>query len=69
MSSPFGLIVSDCRRLLASLNNVSIVYVKRSANKAANWLAMTACSYSGRQSSGGSVPADLVAISLADLSS
>lgn len=67
MSSPFGLVISDCRRIIASLNNVTIVHVKRSANKAANWLARSSCSYSGRRSSGGSVPTELTAILLADL--
>lgn len=36
MKSPFGMIISDCGRLLASLENIVILFVKLSANKAAN---------------------------------
>ncbi|KAK1374429.1 hypothetical protein POM88_030622 [Heracleum sosnowskyi] len=35
--SPFGGIIDDCRRLLASLSNVNIAFVKRSGNMATDW--------------------------------
>ncbi|KAM6582578.1 hypothetical protein CsatB_009580 [Cannabis sativa] len=48
MPSQFGLLVGDCRVLLSSLNNVSLKFVKRSANKAAHCLARESCFSSDR---------------------
>ncbi|XP_030477880.1 uncharacterized protein LOC115694918 [Cannabis sativa] len=39
MPSMFGIVVKDCKVLLSSLFNVTISHVKRSANKAAHYLA------------------------------
>ncbi|XP_062093342.1 uncharacterized protein LOC133799338 [Humulus lupulus] len=39
MFSPLGLIISDCCSFLSSLKNVSIFFVKRSANQVAHFLA------------------------------
>ncbi|XP_060966242.1 uncharacterized protein LOC133034831 [Cannabis sativa] len=43
MPSQFGLLVGDCRALISSLNNVSLKFVKRSANRAAHCLARESC--------------------------
>ncbi|KAM6566616.1 hypothetical protein CsatA_025744 [Cannabis sativa] len=48
MPSQFGLLVGDCRVLLSSLNNVSLKFVKRSANRAAHCLARESCFSSDR---------------------
>uniref|UniRef100_A0A803PJ47 Reverse transcriptase domain-containing protein n=1 Tax=Cannabis sativa TaxID=3483 RepID=A0A803PJ47_CANSA len=67
MYYPFGLIVVDCVSLLNVLRSVTLNFVRRSANKAANFLARNAGSYAGRSYSGGLVPTDLQAIIVADL--
>lgn len=64
--SPFGLIIQECRRLLETLSNVSVSFIKRSGNKAANWLARSSCSSPGRISVGDLVPLELKNILLAD---
>ncbi|XP_060961018.1 uncharacterized protein LOC133031516 [Cannabis sativa] len=43
MPSQFGLLVGDCRTLMSSLNNVSLKFVKRFANRAAHCLARESC--------------------------
>ncbi|KAM6558367.1 hypothetical protein CsatA_027606 [Cannabis sativa] len=43
MPSQFGLLVGDCRILLSSLNNISLKFVKRSANRVAHCLARESC--------------------------
>ncbi|XP_062108098.1 uncharacterized protein LOC133818976 [Humulus lupulus] len=48
MASPFGLLIDDCRSLLFNLNHVSLVFVKRFANKVAHFLARASCSYPNR---------------------
>uniref|UniRef100_A0A803QMW8 RNase H type-1 domain-containing protein n=1 Tax=Cannabis sativa TaxID=3483 RepID=A0A803QMW8_CANSA len=39
MTSQFGMLIHDCRMMVSSLNNVLISHVKRSANRAAHWVA------------------------------
>ncbi|KAM6549730.1 hypothetical protein CsatB_021406 [Cannabis sativa] len=67
--SPLGLIVSDCISLIRSFSSfdISIQFVKRSGNQAANWLARSSGSCLDRISSRGYVPSGLEAILLADL--
>ncbi|XP_060969742.1 uncharacterized protein LOC115713577 [Cannabis sativa] len=67
--SPRGLIVSDCISLIRSLSmfDISVQFVKRSRNQAANWLARSSGSCPGRLSGRGSVPTGLEAILVADL--
>lgn len=48
MFSPFGLLVKDCRALLSMLCNVSLHFVKRSANNVAHSIARASCSQSDR---------------------
>ncbi|KAM6576060.1 hypothetical protein CsatB_027897 [Cannabis sativa] len=47
MPSQFGLLVEDCRTIVASLNNVLISYVNRSANRAAHCVARASYLSSG----------------------
>ncbi|XP_060964982.1 uncharacterized protein LOC133033953 [Cannabis sativa] len=47
MPSQFGLLVEDCRTIVASLNNVLISYVNRSANRAAHCVARVSYLSSG----------------------
>ncbi|KAM6569155.1 hypothetical protein CsatB_017140 [Cannabis sativa] len=67
--SPLGLIVLDCISLIRSFSSfdISVQFVKRSGNQAANWLARSSGSCPDRISSRGSVPSGLEAILLADL--
>uniref|UniRef100_A0A803QR46 Uncharacterized protein n=1 Tax=Cannabis sativa TaxID=3483 RepID=A0A803QR46_CANSA len=46
MTSVFGMITHDCKTLLSSLPNVSLRFVKRSANKVAHFVARRSCFYS-----------------------
>lgn len=39
MNSVFGLLVKDCQSLLFSMNHVVLRFVKRSANRAAHFVA------------------------------
>uniref|UniRef100_A0A803Q660 Reverse transcriptase n=1 Tax=Cannabis sativa TaxID=3483 RepID=A0A803Q660_CANSA len=48
MTSVFGLITHDCKSCLSSLPNVSLRFVKRSANKVAHFMAKRSCFYSDR---------------------
>lgn len=43
MPSQFGLLVQDCRDSLKSKCNITLRFVKRSANKAAHYLARGSC--------------------------
>ncbi|XP_060964249.1 uncharacterized protein LOC133033488 [Cannabis sativa] len=43
MPSQFGMIARDCRELLSILNNISLMFVKRYANKAAHCVARGSC--------------------------
>ncbi|XP_060969090.1 uncharacterized protein LOC133036597 [Cannabis sativa] len=67
--SPVGLLVSDCVALMQSslLFPISISFVKRSGNQAANFLSRSSGSIPGCVSRGGFVPAGLEAILVADL--
>uniref|UniRef100_A0A803QG24 RNase H type-1 domain-containing protein n=1 Tax=Cannabis sativa TaxID=3483 RepID=A0A803QG24_CANSA len=48
MTSVFGLITHDCKSFLSSLSNVSLRFVKRSANKVAHYVARRSCFYPDR---------------------
>ncbi|KAL8146215.1 hypothetical protein AgCh_004092 [Apium graveolens] len=62
--SPFGNTIEECREIVDELNNIDIVFVKRSGNRAADWLARSdpGCIFRG-----GYVPAELQSILVADL--
>lgn len=65
--SPFGSIVDECRSILESYNNIDIVFVKRSGNKAADCLASLSSSNPGCFRRGEDVPLDLKCILENDL--
>ncbi|XP_060960646.1 uncharacterized protein LOC115723833 [Cannabis sativa] len=48
LPSAFGLLVWDCKQLLAELGNVNLRFVKRSVDKVAHFIAQSACSLSAR---------------------
>ncbi|KAM6553480.1 hypothetical protein CsatB_014242 [Cannabis sativa] len=48
MSSTFGLVIRDCKSLLSALNNVSIRFVRRSANRVAHFVARRSRFFSDR---------------------
>ncbi|XP_030508865.2 uncharacterized protein LOC115723509 [Cannabis sativa] len=48
MPSVFGLLISDCKRLLNCLVDVSVSLVSRSANKTGHCLACGSCYWSNR---------------------
>lgn len=56
--SPIGAVIDDCRKILASLNNVEIVFVKQSGNRVACWLARSSSSSPDCIFRGGFVPPD-----------
>uniref|UniRef100_A0A803QQ60 RNase H type-1 domain-containing protein n=1 Tax=Cannabis sativa TaxID=3483 RepID=A0A803QQ60_CANSA len=56
MTSVFGQVVSDCRNLLSSLSNVSLRFVRRSANRAAHFVSRHAWSFSGHNILETSIP-------------
>uniref|UniRef100_A0A803QEG5 Reverse transcriptase n=1 Tax=Cannabis sativa TaxID=3483 RepID=A0A803QEG5_CANSA len=66
MFSTFGLIVKDCKSLLASLTNVSISFVKRSTNLVAHNFAKAAILFPDRRFSLEHVPTDLLPCELAN---
>ncbi|XP_074352247.1 uncharacterized protein LOC141691405 [Apium graveolens] len=56
MRSHFGRFVEDCRVFMQRLNNISLFFVKRSANTVAHKLARQSYIYSGRVFDRRSVP-------------
>lgn len=67
MSSPFGAVVEECRRLVGNSNKVTLSFVRRSANMAAHFLARESCSHPGRVISRSDVPIDLNYVLMNDL--
>lgn len=67
--SYLGRVVKDCRNILASLlnKNVKFVFIKRSANKVAHFLAKSTCSLADRVWRVGDVHSDFHNILLNDL--
>ena len=59
MVSPMGRIIEECRELLLSLNNVQLLFVKRSANIVAHSLARASYSLPDRTFSGRDVPVEV----------
>ena len=66
--SQFGLIVSNCKLLLKMLPCVSVIYVKRSANRAIDCVARASCYSTNRSNQEGFMSLELDAIILADFS-
>uniref|UniRef100_A0A803QRJ3 RNase H type-1 domain-containing protein n=1 Tax=Cannabis sativa TaxID=3483 RepID=A0A803QRJ3_CANSA len=67
-ASAFGLVVEDCKTLLHSMSNVSLVFVKRSANCATHYVVRHSVSLAERMFSINSVPLDLMSILTSDCS-
>lgn len=65
--SSFGGVIDECRSIIESYNNVDIVHVKRSGNKAADWLASSSSSSPGCIRRGEFVPPELMCILKNDL--
>uniref|UniRef100_A0A803PQ00 Uncharacterized protein n=1 Tax=Cannabis sativa TaxID=3483 RepID=A0A803PQ00_CANSA len=66
MRSLFGLIIKECKLLLAELRNVSFHFVKRSANVVAHAFARASSLYSGCTFSMGNIPTDLLSCLIAE---
>lgn len=66
MTSPFGSIIMECRSLVVELNT-EVLFVHRSANMAAHFIARESCSFPGRVFDRRSVPIGLEAILASDL--
>ncbi|XP_060965674.1 uncharacterized protein LOC133034579 [Cannabis sativa] len=66
LPSYFGFLVSDCKNLLDELSNVSLIFVKRTANKAAHFLARSSCYSSVRIFDVTNSPSELTNIVMAD---
>lgn len=69
MVSPFGMLVKDCKSLLASLREVFLLFVYRSVNSAAHSFARAAYSYPDHVFRGMDVPTEFLPILLDDLRS
>ncbi|KAM6574548.1 hypothetical protein CsatA_022875 [Cannabis sativa] len=67
LRSPFGVVIQECKELLDSLKSVQIHFVKRSANKAAHYMAHSSCFHSVRMFTESTVPDDLLNIIMVDL--
>uniref|UniRef100_A0A803QEL1 Reverse transcriptase domain-containing protein n=1 Tax=Cannabis sativa TaxID=3483 RepID=A0A803QEL1_CANSA len=66
MPSTFGMVAWDCKRLLSELTSISLKFVKRTANKAAHFLARSACYSPVRIFSHDNSPYELLSIVMAD---
>ncbi|KAM6593181.1 hypothetical protein CsatA_000884 [Cannabis sativa] len=66
LRSPFGVVIQECKELLVSLKSVQIHFVKRSANKAAHYMARSSCFHSVRMFTESTAPVDLLNIVMVD---
>uniref|UniRef100_A0A803PKP8 Reverse transcriptase domain-containing protein n=1 Tax=Cannabis sativa TaxID=3483 RepID=A0A803PKP8_CANSA len=67
MISPYGFVIKDCKAILEHLVNVSIVFVKRSANKVAHALARNSVLMADCTFSMATLPTDISSLVLDDL--
>lgn len=67
MLSYFGGIVQECRALLYCLKHVSLVFIKRSANKVAHAIARETCYIADRSFGGDSISSEVHDVLLNDL--
>uniref|UniRef100_A0A803R596 Reverse transcriptase zinc-binding domain-containing protein n=1 Tax=Cannabis sativa TaxID=3483 RepID=A0A803R596_CANSA len=68
LNSGFGYIVEECKLILRSLLNVTLCFVKRSANRAAHFIARHSLSLAERMFPINSVPLELLSILLGNSS-
>uniref|UniRef100_A0A803PWA8 Uncharacterized protein n=1 Tax=Cannabis sativa TaxID=3483 RepID=A0A803PWA8_CANSA len=66
LPSTFGMLVHDCQHLLSELSYVTLSFVKRSANKAAHFLARSSYYMSDRTIDASNLPSELVEIVMND---
>ncbi|KAM6547177.1 hypothetical protein CsatB_018853 [Cannabis sativa] len=66
MPSTFGMVAWDCKKLLSELTSISLKFVKRTANKAAHFLARSACYFPVRIFSHDNSPYELLSIVMAN---
>ncbi|XP_060963698.1 uncharacterized protein LOC133033112 [Cannabis sativa] len=67
MISPYGFVIHDCKALLVDLLSVSIVFVKRSANKVAHALARNSVHTADCTFSVATLPSEISSLILDDL--
>ncbi|XP_062076043.1 uncharacterized protein LOC133780188 [Humulus lupulus] len=67
MHSTFGFCIDECRTLISSLHDVSLCFVKRSANRVAHHLARASCLNAGCSYSSASASSNLIDVILLDL--
>lgn len=67
--SYFGRVIHDCKTLLTVMHdrNVSIKFVKRSANNVAHYLARSTCSLSDRIIRVSDTPSEFIFVLMKDL--
>ncbi|XP_030504095.2 uncharacterized protein LOC115719264 [Cannabis sativa] len=66
LRSPFSVVIQECKELLDSLKYVQIQFVKRSANKAAHYMARSSCFHSVRMFTESTALDDLLNIVMVD---
>lgn len=59
MRSHFGMVIEECRRHIYSTNNISLYFIKRSANMVAHTLARASYNHPGRSFDRWSVPIEV----------
>ena len=47
IASPFAMFIADCQKLVLSMINLKLYFVKRSVNSVAHFVARASCSMSG----------------------
>ncbi|KAM6588282.1 hypothetical protein CsatA_010887 [Cannabis sativa] len=67
MISLFGLVIKDCKKMLANLNNVFVSFIKRSANVVAHSFARAAILYPDCSFSLESIPTELLPSLIAEV--
>lgn len=66
--SAFGLLIDDCKRLLSSLHNVFLCFVKRSSNHAAHYIARISRLLADRVITETCAPSKLFSVLMSDCS-
>lgn len=65
-SSPFGLVISDCKQLLSTIANAAFCFVKRSANSVAHCLARQSINFPDRIFTETNVPSEVLDLCMVD---
>lgn len=66
ISSPFGLIISDCKQLINDIGNAAFYFVKRSANGVAHCLARLSILFPDRTFTEMDVPFEVLSLCMAE---